>query len=414
MWYWQTVALPGAEQAAEQAAAQAAEQAMARQQWAQARQLLRQPAASSGVQSSRALAMLARVEWHQGQKAKSDATARLAAQRGAQDPQTWHLLALYFAQSGRRKEAAALETRFANSPAADPAAALRAAYLNFETGQYAATLALLEKAPKPDGNWEWLRLQGASHVGLGQAEPALAALRQYLQNMPYSEAARAELAQAQLQFGRYQEAVATLEEGVKSFDKSPQLALSLGVAYYGQRRFADAAQQFFRVIAIDPAVPQPYEFLVKMLDQLPEDLPRLRQLAERWHAASSSPGQPPSASPAYVLARVLEEQGEAPERVQALLQKAVAADPRHVDSWFALGALAEKQRRFAAAADAWQRCLALAPNRPETHFRLARVYDRLQQPAKAAAARQRHRELTQAEAAQPGAAKEGMNGGIRR
>ena len=81
-----------------------------------------------------------------------------------------------------------------------------------------------------------------------------------------------EAAQPLLQQGKFAEAIAILSAGTKYLKNSAQLELALGVAYYGLRRFDDAAGAFLRTIAIAPDIEQPYVFLGKFLDQIPAAL----------------------------------------------------------------------------------------------------------------------------------------------
>ena len=74
--------------------------------------------------------------------------------------------------------------------------------------------------------------------------------------------------------------------GRKNFDKSPQLELAAGVAYYGLRRFPEAIEAFLRTIRLDPGIEQPYVFLGRMLDQAEDKLPQITEVfAGTDHAA---------------------------------------------------------------------------------------------------------------------------------
>ena len=68
---------------------------------------------------------------------------------------------------------------------------------------------------------------------------------------------------------KFAEAIVVLKEAVARLPKSAQLELALGVAYYGLRRFDEAADAFLRTIEIAPETEQPYTFLGRILDQIP-------------------------------------------------------------------------------------------------------------------------------------------------
>src|SRR5258705_124996 len=75
-----------------------------------------------------------------------------------------------------------------------------------------------------------------------------------------------------LEHNQLQDAIQLLEGSRTIFARSPQLELTLGVAYYGMRRFSDAVDAFLRVTRIDPAVEQPYVFLGRMIEQTEDKL----------------------------------------------------------------------------------------------------------------------------------------------
>ncbi len=102
---------------------------------------------------------------------------------------------------------------------------------------------------------------------------------------------------------KFLDAVVILKEGAARLPKSGQLELALGVAYYGLRRFEDAADAFLGTIEIAPETEQPYSFLGKMLDQIPGRLP---QVTERFAAYASA--HPASAAGYLLQAKALDAQ----------------------------------------------------------------------------------------------------------
>ena len=114
---------------------------------------------------------------------------------------------------------------------------------------------------------------------------------------------------------KFAEAIAILQESVQRVPKNPQLELALGVACYGLRRFDDAAEAFLRTIDIAPEIDQPYNFLGKILDQIPNQLPRVTEKFAAYQTAH------PSSAQAYLrYAKALDAQSQQPETALALLQ----------------------------------------------------------------------------------------------
>jgi tetratricopeptide (TPR) repeat protein len=70
-------------------------------------------------------------------------------------------------------------------------------------------------------------------------------------------------------------------------------------------------------------------------------------------------------------------------RVEQLLQKAIALDPKMATAYLQLGILYDSRRQFPDAASALERAIALDPNLEEAHYRLAQIYRRTGDDAKA-------------------------------
>ena len=355
----------------------------------------------SAPTDARALALLARVYTQLKLTQLAADAARRAERLGSTNPTVQHTLALHYAQSNQRKLAAFWEGRFAQSKDADAAAPLRAALLYQEVGQWPQAETFARLALKNNAGADAHRILIQAFNATGRPNEAIAEHRALVALLPYDEPSHAELGQALLRFGRFNEASAFLEDAVTKFDKSPQLELSLGVAYYTQRRFADAGTHFLRVIQLDPTVPQPYIFLARMIEQLPDRVPEILGVAKAWLQSEHQNGYAP-----FVYARALQAAGEPDEQTKPLLLEALRRDPATWEFSFELGNLLERQRDFNAAARAYEQAIAKAPNSPEPHYRLSRVYDRLGQSAKAQRERAIHKQLL----AQPkaGTAKAGM------
>ncbi len=197
-----------------------------------------------------------------------------------------------------------------------------------------------------------------------------------------------ESAQSLMQRQQFAEAITLLREAAGRLGKNAQMEMALGVAYYGQRRFSEAADQFFTAIALAPEVKQPYVFLGKMLDQIPD---RLEQATNCFIAFEKAN---PSDYEGYLLhAKALNARSAEPGTARKLLEKAIAINGNDASAHAELAALLDRQHLFAAAAAEFEQAAALDPADPTTHYRLSRVYERLGRTQAAAAERQRHREL---------------------
>jgi tetratricopeptide (TPR) repeat protein len=72
------------------------------------------------------------------------------------------------------------------------------------------------------------------------------------------------------------------------------------------------------------------------------------------------------------------------QRVEALLKRAVALDPKLAKAYFELGVLLSDQERYSEAIQALRAAARLEPGLAQVHYRLAQAYQRTGQKALAA------------------------------
>jgi tetratricopeptide (TPR) repeat protein len=231
--------------------------------------------------------------------------------------------------------------------------------------------------------------QGREYEASGQLENAAAEYGRAIELGPADEHYYFEAAHANLLLQRFDPAVQILESGCKKFPKSAQLELALGVAYYGQRRFADATAAFLHTIDLAPEVEQPYVFLGKMLDQAGDRMPDVLRRFRKW--ASANPKDPLAQ---FVYAKGLLVSGGDPVEAARLLRSSIALKGDQWESHYELGVLLEQQRNFSEAASELERSAELSPSQADVHYHLSRVYDRLGQSDKAEEQRGLHERLT--------------------
>jgi Flp pilus assembly protein TadD len=193
---------------------------------------------------------------------------------------------------------------------------------------------------------------------------------------------------------KFAEAAVILKESVGRLPKSAQLELALGVACYGLRRFDDAADAFLRTIEIAPETEQPYTFLGRILDQIPNRLP---QVTERFTAYESA--HPDDATGYLLHAKALDAQSLDPETALRLLEKSIAMGAGDASAHFEMGTVLDRLQRFTEAVAEFERAAELAPSDAAAHYRLARDYDRIGKHEAAQAEREKHAKLIKAQEA---------------
>ena len=230
---------------------------------------------------------------------------------------------------------------------------------------------------------------GRDYETSGQLGQAAAEYERAIELNPREEQYYFEAAHAYLLLQRFDPAARILERGSKTFPKSAQLELALGVAYYGQRRFAEATRAFLRTIDLVPEVEQPYVFLGKMLDQAGDRMPEVLRRFQNW--AAENPNDPRAQ---FVYAKGLIESGGDAVQAERLLRVSIALKGDQWESHYELGVLLEQQRKYSDAAQELERSVAINPNQADVHYHLSRVYDRLGKTDRAAEERGLHERLT--------------------
>lgn len=224
-----------------------------------------------------------------------------------------------------------------------------------------------------------LAQQGEAAVSSNPAR-AVIELQQAIRQDPQAEANYTALGNILLSTQNFSEAALILEAAQAKFPSSAQAALSLGVAYYGLRRFDDAVAAFLNAGRLDPDAEQPVAFLNRMSENWgarKDDVVALFRSYVKAH--------PKSGLAHFALGRATEDVAE--------LQYALKLNPRNAEAYVALGSLLESQRDYPAAITAFRRAAQLAPASPVPHYRLSRVYTRTGQSAKAETERALHEKL---------------------
>lgn len=214
------------------------------------------------------------------------------------------------------------------------------------------------------------------------ADPAkaLVELQNAIRADPSKESNYTDLGNLLLGTQNFKEAVIVLEHARERFPQSAQAALSLGVAYYGQRRFDDAITAFLDAAKLDPDAEQPVAFLGRMLDSAAT---RETELAGIFAAFAKR--QPKSFLGHYLFGKVTKSEPD--------LRRAITLNPRCGDCYVELGGVLESKRNFADAEKSYLAAARLSPKDPVPHYRLSRVYARLGSTEKAAAERELHQKL---------------------
>jgi tetratricopeptide (TPR) repeat protein len=180
-----------------------------------------------------------------------------------------------------------------------------------------------------------------------------------------------------LQLRAFEPATEVFSAAIARHPKSARLHVGLGIAQYSRGQYEDSVKSFCRAADLAPADPRPYQFLGEMYGVVPEAggevtrrLARFvkaqpgNALAHFHYALSLWKGQPAAALPADR------------RRVEALLRRAVALDPKLAKGFLELGILLSDERRYKEAIQELRHAARLEPELAQAHYRLAQAYQR--------------------------------------
>jgi len=257
------------------------------------------------------------------------------------------------------------------------------------TGDAKSAIEVAQAALKYAEDAHIRNLLGKAYEAQGAHADAVRELAAAVKDSPYEESFHFDLVQVHLRHQEFALALQVLDASTKVFARSPQLELARGVAYYGQRRFGEAADAFLKTIDMAPDVPQPYLFLARVLDHAEDRwgdvLVRFRRLAN---------ANPNDAGAQFLLGKVLAFRGEDLSSAEAAFRHSITLNEKYWESHYELGLLLDGQRKFANAAKEFERSIELSPDSAAPHYRLARVYERLGRKDDARVQRELHAKLS--------------------
>lgn len=186
-----------------------------------------------------------------------------------------------------------------------------------------------------------------------------------------------------LQLRAYEPASQVFGAASERYPRSPRVRVGLAIAQYARGHYADAVTSFCLAADLAPTDPRPYQFLGEMYGVSPE---LAVEVTRRFAAFVEA--RPRDALAHYYYALNLWK-GQDPAsadlgRIEALLKRAVALDPKLGKGHLQLGLLYAGQRRYPEAIRALRTAVRLEPGLASAHYRLAQAYQRTGQEALAA------------------------------
>jgi tetratricopeptide (TPR) repeat protein len=193
---------------------------------------------------------------------------------------------------------------------------------------------------------------------------------------PLRSPRRLQYADFKMRLGDVDSAKAFLEDTVKQARDYVPAYSRLGDIALGERRFDDAASLATKILALDPGS---YDgMLLSARVAVGKGNPR-GAIADFEQLAATYP-RLPHAHYHLAVAHLL---NESPGRAAAALQRALALDPKHIDSTLLLAQINIRQNNPSPAISALKQLVQEQPHVFQTHLALARAYRAANQPAAA-------------------------------
>jgi tetratricopeptide (TPR) repeat protein len=196
------------------------------------------------------------------------------------------------------------------------------------------------------------------------------------------------------------QAAEVFRNGTATYPKSARMLAALGTALFAGARYDEAAANLCQASDLNPADPEPYIFMGKVELAAPKPLPCIEPRLARFVRQ-----HPENALANYFYAMaILKRQQEAPhqqdrQKVESLLRKAVAVDPKCGDAYLQLGILSVSQHNLDQAIAYYTKAIEADPQMGEAHYRLGVAYDRVGAAERAKREFQLHDEIERLEAA---------------
>ena len=172
-------------------------------------------------------------------------------------------------------------------------------------------------------------------------------------------------------------AIEVFNKGNRLFPHSARMLVALGVAWYSNGSYDQAAQRLCEASDMNPNDPKAYLFLGKI-----QSVETTQSECSTERLARFAKLQPENALANYYYAVNLWKRRKGPDdaesmaQVESLLKKAVALDSGLGIGYLQLGVLYSERGDFARAVLSYQEAIKVNPELEEAHYRLAQAYKR--------------------------------------
>ena len=173
-----------------------------------------------------------------------------------------------------------------------------------------------------------------------------------------------------------EQAVEVFTDANRRYPGSVRVLLGLAATYYARGTYDKAAKYFFAASDLDPVDPAPYLFLGKTQSSAITQTTGFRERMERFQRL-----RPDDAQAQYLYGVALWSVHDSTARVP--VERAIQIDPKLGPAYLLLGTIDDDGNAFVKAAAELERAVSVDPALEEAHYRLAQLYRRMGDSAKA-------------------------------
>ncbi len=182
------------------------------------------------------------------------------------------------------------------------------------------------------------------------------------------------------------DAAREFEAGLRRYPTSIRLLVGAGAAEFLQGKTLEGTLEFLRATDLVPSDPRPYAFLASASVIDTAESKRVRESFKRYLDLAPNDA---AANYDYAFSLWNDRGADAAradmEKIEALLQRAIQIKSDFTKAHFLLANVYFERQEYEPAIQEYQATLRLDPDLNEVHYRLAKVYQRVGQPALATA-----------------------------
>jgi tetratricopeptide (TPR) repeat protein len=250
-------------------------------------------------------------------------------------------------------------------------------------GDYEGAIQTLEEAESRGHSLDNMNLLAQAYEKNRQTQKAIDQLRETIALFPSDENSYLDLATICIDHNAYPLGIEVVQTGLKNKPGSEKLLFQLGVLHALSGQFDEARVEFRKAGKLAPGKDLPVAALELADIQENGRENTIRELRQNLKQKGDS------AILCYLLGSALVRSGAHPgspehEEARRVFQRAMRLDPSLPYPYIELGKMNEQAGKILEAISLFEKAAALGPRDPASYYHLARDYQKLKQPQRAA------------------------------